>query len=127
MGKKIFDGAKFGDPFLTRGGRIAKFICITKITEDNRYCLYVENEQVPIWYNEKGESLLNKEKLNIVSNCQEPIDETELNTLAEQYESSLPDSYTWNEQCDDGEGIHGVCSVCEIEKAFKAGYKKAKE
>lgn len=117
------DNAKFGDKFVTKSNKLVLYL---RKTVKGRHYLIGDEYLEPIPYNEQGKCF-GDDEWDIISIYQEPTNEQKLNELAEQYEESLPESYTWSEYCDDDEGIHGVCSVCEIEKAFKAGYRKAKE
>ena len=81
----IFENAKFGDKFRTRDGRMAIYLGESHHQElavhdgDDYYDVYKD-------YNSDGTYDANDMKiLDIVSEWQEPIDEEELEKMAEEY------------------------------------------
>lgn len=74
----IFEGAKFGDRFKTRNGRMA----IYGFPEDERHVLIVENFGAVFRYKDNGVSNYPNDKIDIIGKWQEPIDEEELDRLA---------------------------------------------
>jgi len=67
--ESIFEGAKFGDKFLTRDGRLSLFIK----DEDETYSFIIEGEEHIITVDDRGYWLFDKSSRDIVSRYQELI------------------------------------------------------
>lgn len=125
MSENIFEDVKFGDKFVTRDGRVALFIvklnisktktcyrCIIEDEDDTFYDYDKNGLDVDSWYTELEDGT----GIDVLGKWQEPVDDEELDKLAEEY-------------IDDG--YKGSDFTVHIKKegqkeGFKAGYKKAK-
>jgi len=106
--ENIFEGAKFGDKFLTRDGRLSLFIK----DEDETYSFIIEGEEHIITVDDRGYWLFDKSSRDIISRYQEPIDEEKLDELAKQCTPKM--------MIDEGDGV-------EFQWGFIVGYRKAME
>ena len=116
MNKNIFENAYFGKPFKTRDGRKAIFVSRNPYRNET-YVLIEGNKSADLMQNDghywatKGREY----KDDIISEWQEPIDEEELDKMADDYHKTC-----YHYHSDD------IVLTNRIEKAFKAGYRKAK-
>lgn len=109
---KIFEGAKFGDKFKTRDGRMAIFVYSDGIAN---VCV-VKNVRAFWAYTDFGECFAPSTRdMDIVGRWDESIDEEKLDRLAD---SELDDAFL-------EEGQEGQRYAAEY--GFKLGYRKAKE
>jgi len=116
MGNKeenIFEGAKFGDRFITRAGCLAIFISHSK---NGWTCAVQEkiDKSRQICYDIYGKIGNCETMQDIMSKYQEPIDEDNLDKLAKEY--ALEEL-----------GKEHYPEFGEIKRDFKAGYRKTKE
>ncbi len=122
--KSIFENSKFGDKFRTRDGRMAILWCyhVGNNIIDQAMLILPNISQVLV--NGNGKDLnepYHNTKNDIVAKWQEPINEEELDRLANDYRESKTPVCWW-----ENDGTDCVCESSEIEKAFKLGYRKAK-
>lgn len=120
----MFDGAKFGKVYVTR--KRCKALYIAKV--GNEHKLYIENGGAS-YYNSDGthkclselddfETPKQYSEYDIIAEWNEPIDEKELHTLAE--ENNPYEFYGYYETLD-ADNLHTI-----FNKGFKIGYRKAK-
>lgn len=112
----IFSNTKFGDKFRTRDGRMALYIS----EELGVHFLYVEGEDEldefdhhGLFYDSYGGKLTS---FDIIDKWQEPINEEELDRLAEEENPNVPDGDSYE-----------VGQYFGFNDGFKAGYHKALE
>lgn len=113
--KNVFENAKFGDRFITRDGHKALYITkdsdIHKLCIENGYVLYYNGDGTYNCFNEFDD-------YDIVAELNEPIDENELDMIAEKnnpYEMiGLYETYY-------ADKFHLI-----FNEGFKFGYRKAK-
>ena len=110
----IFENAKFGDKFVTRDGRIA----IYAYKHEGRHYLIVEYYEHIFSWNDNGVSDAPVQKLDIVSEWQEPINDEELDNMATLYRNEVVKSCNYNKD--------ELCFL-DIDKAYIAGYRAAKK
>lgn len=115
----IFENAKFGDKFVTREGKMAIYVAkhedrgyYSGVSTEISHTYALENRCTVHWCNDNGINLSFIEDFDIVGRWKEPIDEDCLETLVACYEKE--------------NGYYEYCSE-DIEEAYKAGYRKAKE
>lgn len=118
----IFENAKFGDKFRTRDGRMAVYICEYPNDDTYRYIVHVKGYYKSELYCWLGKTNMHAEdrQYDIVGKWQEPINEEELDKLADEYAEEAPMS---------GGGYYGDTEYWtwdDVVNAFKAGYRKAK-
>lgn len=117
--KNIFEGAKFGDKFMTRDGRKAIVINLTPHYQGITMALTIEGDKDAFYrfYHEDGTAKKeagDTDAVDIVSKWKEPIDEKNLHKLAlNAYQ--FEDDPHWNSY------------QFERQEAYKAGYRKAME
>lgn len=112
--KNIFEGAKFGDKFLTRDGRIALYLheCTRIFGKDCGHHLVIFTDADAYASNGKlwcDKDLKEESEYDIVSRYQEPIDEEKLDEVATDYTNNVGQG-NWQEL-----------------EAYKAGFRKAME
>lgn len=114
--ENIFEGAKFGDKFRTRDGRMAIFC--GKLPAINLYRIVIEGNLNSSNYSEFGTLNPHAESLyDIIGKWEEPINEEELAKLAEEYEGLI----NWEYNPD-----YAMYSSEQLINAYQAGYRKAK-
>lgn len=109
----IFENAKFGDKFRSRDGELNIYVrCFNG--ELGYHYLLRSDHVAPLPFNDEGSVRFFNKSLDIVGKWEEPIDEDELDRMANKL---YPDFQ-----------FRG-CSVSNNSerKAFKAGYRKALE
>lgn len=139
MKSNIFEGAKFGERFLTRDGQIFSYLGKIESLFGHNSCHQglIENEDLMSYYNDEGKSLYaeftgstinaseidftqvnceNECSTDIVSHYHESIDEDKLDELAKDYMKKYIDS------CK-----RLNCCYKTDEDVFKDGYRKALE
>lgn len=118
MENNIFEGAKFGDKFITKDSRVCSYVGIyqecVKYPYFTKHLVIFENEICTEVYTEKGvgQHKFSGDNSDIVSRYQESIDEKKLDELARtEYQTK-----TWLEFPTD-----------DRVRYYKAGYRKAME
>ena len=112
----LFEGAKFGDKFVTRDGKLAIYVGPgvkgAKVISETYSGLY------SVYYN--GQYFIRREEpQDIVGRWQEPIDEDRLDEIANaEYPSDYSSSLYYDSETDIN---------IELREAFEKGYRKAKE
>lgn len=113
--ENIFENAKFGDRFRTRGSVVYPIIFLSqkddvyRFMDVNEYVLeYKAPNETPIGYPRRND-------LEVVGKWEEPVDEEKLTKMANAY-MLHPDRT-----------IESYALLAEMMEAFKAGYRKAKE
>lgn len=119
MMSSIFENAKFGDKFITRDGRKAIVINLASHFQGITMALTIEGDKDAFYrfYHEDGTAKKeagDTDAVDIVGKWEEPIDEIELEKLAEDYSTHRPYDKRWSEWL-----------ACK--NAYIAGYRKAKE
>lgn len=128
--KNIFEGAKFGDKFMTRDGKKAIVINLTRHFQDITMALTIEGDEDAFYrfYHEDGTAKKeagDTDAVDIVSKWKEPVDEEKLNKLAESHCENYDFEPTQRNSTDSGwEYGHTYTQLVEC---YKAGYRKAKE
>lgn len=113
--KNIFENAYFSKPYKTRDGRKA----IYNGRSIDRYWLIVERHPWNIiGFNSCGRHSGLEEDIDIISEWEEPINEEELDNMATLYRNEVVKSCNYNKD--------ELCFL-DIDKAYIAGYRKAKE
>ena len=131
----IFEGAKFGDKFRTRDGRMAVlcsqtlskygFVLISDHISDSTYnCVYETDWFGEVYHElEKGTDFL-----DIIGKWEEPISEEELYSLAKQEEIRLVSCNGLNLLTQRNKIHADLYNVYDLmRKMYIAGYRKAKE
>lgn len=111
----IFNNAYFGKAYKTRDERKALYHCF-----DGQYHRLFTEERCDFspYCDDNGKHLTHSEeesRFDIISEWKEPIDEEELDALAEEYDSKVPHFIN----CDTGYTIN-----YRIKEAYKAGCRK---
>ena len=88
--KNIFEGAKFGDKFMTRDGKKAIVINLTPHYQGITMALTIEGDKDAFYrfYHEDGTAKKeagDTDAVDIVSKWKEPIDEEKLDRLYDEY------------------------------------------
>ena len=125
MENKLFENAYFGKAYKTRDGRKALFLYTTNYNGTTWYDCHVNNETVSFPYMSDGLMVGHRKDFqqweeDIISEWEEPIDEDELDRLAEQSEK---EQIRTAKQCE----ALGQCYGFDFQTGFKAGYRRAKE
>lgn len=122
---KIFEGAKFGDKFVTRDGRMAVLIYIPICPNTEYYTITTEDCSFLHYYNNEGlivferRDFTKEDKDDIVGYWKEPIDEETLEDLSTNWN----ENYALHPHLFDDEPY----TYQDVIDAFKYGYRKAKE
>lgn len=129
MMSNMFENAKFGDKFITRDGRKAIVINLTKHLQGITMALTIEGDKDAFYrfYHEDGTAKKeagDTDAVDIVSKWKEPVDEEKLEKIANE-STELYGKYTYRRMSYDSE--HADIKIEGYSDGFKAGYRKAKE
>lgn len=132
MENNIFDGAKFGDKFKTRDGRMAIFFCIhtdyRRYDLSHPYACIIDGFDFPLHFYPNGQLYLGnnfKVDEDIICRWDEPIDEDHLRSILpsrNEIQDYLDDNGYLD---DDGNFIDYVERAVQI--GFEMGYRAVKQ